>query len=69
MKMAYTASSGEHVEIVSLLVPLSLKRKLIGVRPESLIVATCASREQGARKLVVVSAPTALHPGNDAGEF
>jgi len=43
--MRYTASSEEHVEIGSLLVPLSLKRKLIGVRPASLIVATCASRE------------------------
>ncbi len=45
MKMGYTARSGESTEVGERLVLQARGRKLTGVRPECLIVATCVSRE------------------------
>jgi hypothetical protein len=59
--MNYTGSVEEHTEVGSLTGAVSLKRKLTGVRPAYMIVATSASREhaketcaqRGTRRLAI----------------
>lgn len=45
MKMGYTARSGESIEVGERLVLQARGRKLTGVRPERMIVATSKRRE------------------------
>jgi hypothetical protein len=52
MKMSYTASSGERAEVGKMLVFSTRRRKLTGVRPGCMIVAT--SRGVSTRRKLVV---------------